>query len=74
MAITRSTLSPEAFLDAGRTLFQQKREHVRSSLARHKVYRSTYYELSMLTNRDLADLGIPRSGIRRLAKEAAYGE
>ena len=74
MAIIRTILGPEAVLSAVRTLFQHKREHVRNALACHKVYRSTHRELSMLTDRDLADLGIPRNSIRRLAKEAAYGE
>lgn len=59
-------------LDAGRTFFQQIHTHMRDALARRKVYNATYHELSMLTDRDLRDLGIPRSHIRRLAKEAAY--
>ena len=73
MAITRSRNGLEVLLDAGRTLFHQGRDRVKDSLARSKVYRASYYELSMLTDRDLSDLGIPRSDIRRLALEAAYG-
>ncbi|MGA9434657.1 MAG: DUF1127 domain-containing protein [Roseobacter sp.] len=73
MAITRSRNGLEVLLDAGRTLFHQERDRTRDALARRKVYRATYHELSMLTDRDLADLGIPRSNIRRLALEAAYG-
>lgn len=40
--------------------------------AKRRVYRATFNELASLTNRDLADLGINRSEIKRLAYEAAY--
>ena len=73
MAITRSRNGLEVLLDAGRSLFHHGRESIQDALAKSKVYRATYYELSMLTDRDLSDLGIPRSDIRRLALEAAYG-
>lgn len=43
-------------------------------MARRRVYRDTVNELSSLSNRELADLGINRSMIRRLAQEAAYGK
>lgn len=39
-----------------------------------KVYRTTYAELSALPDRELADLGLRRSELRRVAREAAYGE
>ena len=39
--------------------------------ARHRVYRRTVNELSELSNRELADLGLHRSMIRRLALQAA---
>ena len=73
MAITRSSSWIEGALDACRSLFSQKRDAVRVTLARWKVYRTTHFELMALTDRDLADLGIPRSSIRRLARETAYG-
>ncbi|WP_198731810.1 DUF1127 domain-containing protein [Paracoccus tegillarcae] len=41
--------------------------------ARNAVYRQTIRELNSLTERDLSDLGIHRSMIRRIALEAAYG-
>ena len=41
-------------------------------LARHRVYNQTFRELSQLSGRDLADLGIHRSQIKRIAYEAAY--
>ena len=40
-------------------------------IARHRVYRRTVSELSALSNRELADLGLNRSMIRRLALQAA---
>lgn len=46
----------------------------RDSLERRRVYRRTIVELSALEACDLADLGIDRSMIRRLALEAAYGD
>lgn len=73
MAITRSRSGPMLVLDASRTIIHQKRDKLRSANARRKIYCTTYYELSVLSDRDLADLGIPRSSIRRLALEAAYG-
>ncbi|MEP3847916.1 MAG: DUF1127 domain-containing protein [Paracoccaceae bacterium] len=71
MATTRSLIGSEIIPDALRSFFHQKRDQLRRSLAHRKVFRKTYYELSMLSDRDLADLGIPRSNIRRLAQEAA---
>jgi uncharacterized protein YjiS (DUF1127 family) len=40
-------------------------------LRRRKIYRQTVRELSALSTRELADLGIPRSMITRIALEAA---
>ena len=73
MAITRSNSELDVVLDAGRTIFHQKRDQMRQALAKRRVYRATHFELSALSNRDLNDLGIPRSNIKRLAMEAAYG-
>lgn len=47
---------------------------LRDALARRKVYRETLRELKSLSNRELADLGISRSMITRVAVEAAYGK
>lgn len=47
--------------------FQENRQ-------RRKVFRETLSELKALSSRDLADLGINRSMITRVAAEAAYGE
>jgi len=40
--------------------------------ARRKLYRTTIEELNNLSGRELADLGIHRSEIKRIAYEAAY--
>ena len=72
MTITRSISGLDVVLDAGRTIFHQKRDQMRRALLKRKVYRATLFELSALTDRDLRDLGIPRSNIKRLAMEAAY--
>ena len=41
---------------------------------RYTVYRRTYAELDALSSRELADMGISRSTISRLAREAAEGK
>ncbi|MCP1170511.1 DUF1127 domain-containing protein [Limimaricola litoreus] len=44
---------------------------LKAAFARNRVYRQTQRELSLLTERDLADLGIARSAIRQIARDAA---
>lgn len=73
MAITQSDSGLDVVFEASRTFFQQKMDQVRRAQAKRKVYRKTYHELSVLSDRDLSDLGIPRSSIKKLALEAAYG-
>lgn len=41
--------------------------------AQFRLYRRTVAELSALSTRDLADLGLSRAQIRTVAREAAYG-
>lgn len=41
---------------------------------RRRVYRQTLTELDALSDRDLADLGLHRSMISAVAKDAAYGK
>jgi uncharacterized protein YjiS (DUF1127 family) len=41
------------------------------ALRRYRVYSQTYAELSALSDRELADLGISRFDIRQVAREAA---
>lgn len=38
------------------------------------VYRATYNELASLSNRELRDLGMSRSGIKDAAYQATYGK
>ena len=46
---------------------------VKLSLQRRATYQQTLHELSALSDRDLADLGLGRASIRTVAREAAYG-
>lgn len=41
---------------------------------KRRVYRTTLRELDALTNRELNDLGIHRTGLKAIAHEAAYGK
>ena len=45
---------------------------IRARLARRRVFNQTLHELSQLSNRELADLGLSRTEIRRVAWQAAY--
>ena len=45
---------------------------LRARYARYKMYRTTLDELQALTSRELADLDLHRSMLRRVAYEAAY--
>ncbi|NUB43787.1 DUF1127 domain-containing protein [Fertoebacter nigrum] len=47
---------------------------VKDGLQRRRIYSQTVRELNALTARELADLGIHRSSIARIAMEAAYGK
>ncbi|QXT41246.1 DUF1127 domain-containing protein [Gymnodinialimonas ceratoperidinii] len=50
------------------------REAVAQSYGNWRVYRRTLNELNQLSNRELADLGMNASMIKRIALEAAYGD
>ena len=41
--------------------------------ATHRVYRTTLAELQTLSNRELADLGLHSSELKRIAWESAHG-
>lgn len=58
MATIRSTNGLDVVLDASRTNFLRKFGQFREARVKRKVYRATLYELSVLTDRDLCDLGI----------------
>ncbi|MFD0980821.1 DUF1127 domain-containing protein [Tropicimonas aquimaris] len=46
----------------------------RTRLAQYRLYRQTVRELSSLSDRNLADLGLSRSMIRGVARETAYAK
>ncbi len=56
-----------------RMVFQQSVAAIQAALGRRRLYLKTINELSALPDRDLGELGIPRSHITRLAWETAYG-
>ncbi len=43
-------------------------------IERRRVYNQTLFELNSLSDRDLSDLGLSRSTIAQVAREAAYTE
>jgi uncharacterized protein YjiS (DUF1127 family) len=49
------------------------RDIVLTAINQRRVYLRTVSELTALTDRELADLGISRLGIAEIAHEAAYG-
>ena len=68
MAYITDVLNP-GLGDRLRAAMQQFRE----ARARRALYRQTVNELAVLSDRDLADLGIARTEIHDLARVHAYG-
>ncbi|WP_293576855.1 DUF1127 domain-containing protein [Phaeobacter sp.] len=48
-------------------------DELRGKISRYRLYRETMTELSALSSRELADLGLSRAQLRSVAYEAAYG-
>lgn len=71
MAILNTIHAPKSFTTGGVTGMI---EAARARFAQYRVYRKTLSELGELSNRELADLGLNRSMLKRIALEAAYGE
>ena len=69
MANATQTRATGATLDAILRLWANFGE----ARAKRAVYNQTVRELSALSNRELDDLGIPRSNIVSIARETAYG-
>lgn len=72
MAYVSSTHRPSGwtFLDLVRHPLSNLQRHVQ----RRRVYVQTLRELTALTDRELADLGLHRLMIPAVAKDAAYGK
>jgi uncharacterized protein YjiS (DUF1127 family) len=70
MAYANATHTADLGL-AGR--FNAIKNSIAEGIARFRVYRETQAELESLSDRDLNDLGLSRSGIKAIALEAAYG-
>ena len=60
-----------AFADTFGTRIETLTANWRNALERRRVYKQTLNELSALSNRDLADLGLHRSQLRGIAWQAA---
>ncbi len=70
MAFSNTTSTASA-----RGLFEQLEAitaGIRANLARRKVYRDTLRELRTLDARELADLGLNPTMLKRIAYQAAY--
>ncbi len=57
-----------------REIFVRPLQSLQLMAQRRRVYVQTLTELRALSDRDLADLGLHRSLIRAVAKDAAYGK
>lgn len=69
MVISRSNIWLQTAINTLHAYYLRQRAVAKQNKARRKRYRTTFSELSALSNRELADLGIPQSHIRRLALE-----
>ena len=56
------------------TRLKQIRSAAQQARKRRAVFRTTLNELSRLSDRELADINIPRAHLRRVAREAAQME
>lgn len=72
MAYVNSTLRTDAL--SLRDLIAHPVAALQLMAQRRRVYTQTVTELGALSDRDLADLGLHRSMIRAVAKDAAYGK
>ena len=71
------TASTSATSGSGYTVAGERTEGFLGRIARawgnFQAYNATLAELRALTDRQLADLGLGRSGIRAAARQAVYG-
>jgi uncharacterized protein YjiS (DUF1127 family) len=69
-----STDTRSGFLGNIRSRVDALRAVRAEAAAKRALYRRTVRELAMLSDRDLADIGISRLSIEDLAREHAYGK
>ena len=69
MAFVSNTARTNTFVERMRSVWADFADY----RAKRRVFRETVAELSALSNRELADLGINRAEIRRIALAAAEG-
>ncbi len=65
--LTTTSATDTSFTARATAAFQ----HVVASYKQHRLYRETFNELSALSNRELADLGLHRSNLQQVARESA---
>lgn len=65
---------PKTIFSHLRTAIAQVLKRFKENRARRAVYRTAFNELCNLSDAELADIGIPRSNIHRVAKEAVEME
>ena len=70
MAYVNSRSSSASIADRFVAFFKAGKE----AIERRNVYNRTVAELTALSDRDLADLGVARHNIGRVAREAAYSK
>ncbi len=64
--VSTTPATDTAIIDSTRSFFGR----VATSIKRGRMYRKTFQGLDALTNRELADLGLNRSELRFVAREA----
>jgi len=71
MAILNQINTHKSFSTGG---VAQMIQVAREKFVQYRLYRETLNELSALSGRELADLGLNRSMLKHIALEAAYGK
>lgn len=69
MAYTHTVSAPNGLFEGLRANYQQ----ARAELFRRRVYANAVRSLNNLTDRQLDDIGIPRSEIRQRAYQSVHG-
>ncbi len=69
MAYTNTTASTHGLVARVSEFF----DAIATGYANRRLYQKTYSELNQLSDRELADLGLSRSGLGAIAREAVYG-